>query len=46
MTPEESTTHHMDLTGYVERVDFHFDRLGVASRPPLEAYVEAWNNQI
>jgi len=36
----------MDLTGYVERVDFHLERLGVISRPAPDAYVEAWNNQI
>ena len=37
---------HMDITGYVARVDYHFERLGVDSRPPYEAYVEAWNTQM
>ena len=36
----------MDITGYVERVNYHFERLGVDSRPPYEAFVEAWNNQM
>ena len=36
----------MNLTGYIERVGFHLERLGVASRPADQAYVEAWNNQI
>ena len=36
----------MNLTGYIERVEFHLERLGVASRPADQAYVEAWNNQI
>ena len=38
--------HHMDIQGYVNRVNYHFERLGVKFRPPLEAYVEAWNNQM
>ena len=36
----------MDIDGYVKRVNYHFERLGVGFRPRLEAYVEAWNNQI
>jgi hypothetical protein len=36
----------MNFTGYVERVDFHLERLRVISRPPLAAHIEAWNNQI
>ena len=36
----------MDLAGYVERVNFHLERLGVTSRPPSEVYLDAWNNQI
>jgi hypothetical protein len=36
----------MDISGYVERVNYHLDRMGEASRPPYEAYVDAWNNQM
>lgn len=36
----------MNFEGYVDRVDFHLDRLGVESRPNQSAYVDAWNNQI
>jgi hypothetical protein len=46
MNQNDSPRHHMDLSGYVERVNFHLERLGVLSRPALDAYVEAWNNQI
>jgi len=45
MNPKWSEDHHMDLDGYVDRVNYHLDRLGVESRPPLDAYVEAWNNE-
>ena len=44
-TPKQ-THGHMDITGYVARVDYHFERLGAKSRPPFEAYVEAWNTQM
>ena len=47
MAATPKPTHgHMDITGYVARVDYHFERLGVSSRPPYEAYVEAWNTQM
>lgn len=36
----------MDFEGYVDRVGFHFERLGVAGRPTQQEYVDAWNNQI
>lgn len=36
----------MNFEGYVDRVEFHLKRLGVASRPSQQAYVDAWNNQI
>jgi len=36
----------MDFRGYVDRVEFHFDRLGVTERPSQQEYVDAWNNQI
>ncbi len=35
----------MTFNQYIDRVNFHFERLGVIPRPPLETYVEAWNNQ-
>jgi hypothetical protein len=47
MADAPKKTHvHMDITGYVARVDHHFERLGVDSRPTYEAYVEAWNTQM
>lgn len=36
----------MNFEGYVDRVEFHLKRLGVDSRPPQQAYIDAWNNQI
>lgn len=36
----------MDFSGYVERVEFHLDRLGVEARPTHQAYIDAWNNQM
>lgn len=36
----------MNFEGYVDRVDFHLDRLGVDSQPSQSAYIDAWNNQI
>ena len=36
----------MDFNGYTERVDFHFERLGVTRRPTQQEYIDAWNNQI
>lgn len=36
----------MDFKGYVDRIEFHFDRLGVTERPDQQEYVDAWNNQI
>jgi hypothetical protein len=36
----------VNFEGYVERVEFHFDRLGVAERPTQREYVDAWNNQM
>lgn len=41
-TPKPS----MGFEGYVDRVGFHFERLGVTDRPTQREYVEAWNNQI
>ena len=46
MTANWAEGHHMDLDGYIARVNYHLDRLGVESRPPLEAYAEAWNQQM
>ena len=36
----------MDINGYVERVNYHLQRLGVESRPDFQLYLEAWNNQM
>lgn len=36
----------MDFDGYVERVEFHFGRLGIEERPTQQEYVDAWNNQM
>lgn len=36
----------MDFQGYVDRIEFHFKRLGVATRPSQQEYINAWNNQI
>jgi hypothetical protein len=36
----------MNFPQYVDRVNFHFERLEVNLRPALDAYVEAWNNQM
>lgn len=36
----------MDINGYVDRVNYHLERLGLESRPLMDVYVEAWNNQM
>ena len=36
----------MDFQGYIDRIEYHFERLGVSERPSQQAYVNAWNNQI
>lgn len=36
----------MNFDGYVERIAFHFERLGVEARPSHREYVDAWNNQV
>ena len=36
----------MDINGYVDRVNFHLERLEEPSRPAYEEYLEAWNNQM
>lgn len=36
----------MDFQGYVDRIEFHFERLGVTARPSEQEYINAWNNQI
>lgn len=36
----------MTFDGYVERIEFHLERLDVAKRPTRQEYVDAWNNQI
>jgi hypothetical protein len=46
MSQNDSHYHHMDLPGYVERVNFHLERLGVTALPPLDAYIAAWNGQM
>ena len=42
--PERKPT--MNFDGYVERVEFHFERLGVTERPTQREYIDAWNNQM
>ncbi len=36
----------MDFKGYVDRIEYHFRRLGVIARPSQQEYIAAWNNQI
>lgn len=36
----------MNFQGYIERVEFHFKRLGIKERPTEQEYVDAWNSQI
>jgi len=36
----------MDFDGYVKRVEFHLEHLGVEGRPTKQAFIDAWNNQI
>jgi len=36
----------MDFQGYLDRIEFHFERLGVKARPSEQEYIDAWNNQI
>ena len=36
----------MTIDGYIDRIEFHFERLGVDERPTQKQYVDAWNNQI
>ena len=36
----------MTIDGYIDRIEFHFERLGVSERPTQKQYVDAWNNQI
>ena len=36
----------MTIEGYIDRIEFHFERLGVSERPTRQQYVDAWNNQI
>ena len=36
----------VNVSAYVERVNFHLERLEVTSRPHPDAYVDAFNNQI
>lgn len=43
---EETPKPSMGFSGYVDRVGFHFDRLGVTERPTQQQYLDAWNNQI
>lgn len=43
---EETPKSSMGFRGYVDRVGFHFDRLGVTERPTQQQYIDAWNNQI
>src|SRR5690606_2161820 len=43
---EADTNQVMDFRGYVDRIEFHFERLGVTARPSQQDYVNAWNNQI
>jgi hypothetical protein len=35
----------MDFNGYVDRIEYHFERLGVVARPSQQEYIAAWNNQ-
>lgn len=36
----------MTIEGYIDRIEFHFERLGVSERPTRQQYVDAWNHQI
>lgn len=44
--PTRSRGWNMNFAEYVDRVEFHLERLKVVSRPNHESYVAAWNNQI
>ena len=36
----------MTINGYIDRIEFHFERLAVSERPSQEQYVDAWNNEV
>ena len=36
----------MTINGYIDRIEFHFERIGVSERPSQKQYVDAWNDQI
>jgi hypothetical protein len=44
--PIGTDRERVNVSAYVERVNFHLERLGVTSRPAPDAYVDAYNNQI
>jgi hypothetical protein len=46
MTDMSRKKGSMTFEGYVERVEFHFNRLGVSARPSQQEYVDAWNNEM
>lgn len=43
---EETTKPSMGFDGYVDRVGFHFERLGITEPPSQQQYINAWNHQI
>jgi hypothetical protein len=46
MNPHWADDHHMDLEGYIARVNHHLEQMGIDSRPSLDQCVEAWNSQM
>lgn len=42
----ETRKPSMGFDGYVDRVGFHFQRLGVTDRPTQQEYIDAWNQQM
>ena len=46
MNPHWADGHHMDLEGYIARVNHHLEQMGIESGPSLDQYAEAWNSQM
>jgi len=44
--PMKENKATMNFEGYIDRIEFHFERMGVTARPSQQEYVDAWNNQI